>query len=51
MRRENRSEVPLQTELKRAIKRKVAKAWYKLDKQSYHNWLEGRAITKHEMQL
>ena len=51
MSNKNRDTTPLKTELKRAIKRKVAKAWYNLDQQSYHRWLEGRTIAKHEMQL
>lgn len=28
--------------LKRSVKRNIAKAWYKLDQQSYNQWLEGR---------
>lgn len=36
-------------ELKRTIKHNIAKAWYKLDKQSFEHWLEGRKMSQSEL--
>lgn len=41
--------LPNKTRLKKTIKSNIAKAWYKLDKQSYERWLEGRKISRGEL--
>jgi hypothetical protein len=37
-----------QDKLKGLVKSTIVKAWYKLDRKSYENWLEGRRISKSE---
>jgi len=36
-------------QLKGMLKSNIAKAWYQLDKKSYESWLEGRKISKSEL--
>ncbi len=37
-------------ELKTTIKKNIARAWYKLDQQSYEHWLEGRKFAGSKFQ-
>lgn len=41
--------LPNKLQLKKTIKSNIAKAWYKLDKQSYERWLEGRRASRSEL--
>ncbi|MDR9488394.1 hypothetical protein [Salibacter sp.] len=36
-------------EIKKSLKKNIAKAWYKLDQQSYERWLEGRKVSQSEL--
>tara|TARA_Y100000768_G_scaffold385174_1_gene370737 strand:- start:1100 stop:1258 length:159 start_codon:yes stop_codon:yes gene_type:complete len=40
-----------QASLKKKVKRNITKAWYKLDKKSYSDWLQGRAERSSELSL
>jgi hypothetical protein len=33
-------------EIKKSLKQNIARAWYKLDQQSYERWLEGRKVSQ-----
>ena len=40
----------VKAELKSAIKKNIARAWYNLDQQSYERWLEGRKFSSSKFQ-